>query len=274
MAIPIRSPGEIDEIALASQTCARILRTVAARCVPGAVTRDLDALAAELMSRAGAAPLFLGYGQTDQRPAFSGAICVSINDELVHGLPGDRLVREGDVVSLDMGLTRNGWCADCATTVLVPPVADAHAALRAAVVEVLRAAHLALAPGARWSEIVNACGAAAHRSRIRLIEPYAGHGVGRSLHEPPRAPLLNTCDGSTLAPHEDFTLRPGMVLTIEPIGVRGSPETVTAPDGWTVLSKHRHVGCHEERMVAIVRGGCRALTASLDHHAASLEMAD
>ena len=273
MAIPIRSPREIDEIARAAEVCAQVLAQIASRCVPGVVTGELDSLASALVKTAGAMPLFKGYGASDRRPAFPASICVSINQELVHGVPGERLIREGDVVSLDLGLSLRGWCADCATTVLVPPVSNEHRALHDAVGDVLRAASNAMAPGARWSDVVGASGSLASQRGIRLVEPYAGHGVGRSLHEPPRAPLINAVSGRSLPEAEDFVLRPGMVLTIEPIGVHGSGSTVTAPDEWTVLAEDGAIGCHEERMVAIVRGGCRALTASLDDLAAGVAKA-
>lgn len=267
MAIPIRSPREIDAISRSAECCARVLKEVAARCVPGAITADLDRVAERAIRSAGARPIFRGYGATATRPAFTGSMCVSINEELVHGVPGERLVRPGDVVSLDVGLELDGWCADCATTVLVDTVDPKSERLRRDVLDVLHAAMVAMHPGVRWSQVVAGAGRVAAERGIRLVEPYAGHGVGRSLHEPPRAPLLNATAGSVLPESEDFVLRPGMVLTLEPIGVRGSGGTVTAPDGWTVLASDRAIGCHEERMVAIVRGGCRALTSSLERGA-------
>jgi methionyl aminopeptidase len=267
MAIPIRSPREIGAIARSAGCCERVLLEVASHCVEGAITADLDRIADAAIRREAARPIFRGYGATVSRAAFTGAMCVSINEELVHGVPGERLVRPGDVVSLDVGLELDGWCADCATTVLVDTVDPKSERLRRDVLDVLHAAMDAMRPGVRWSQVVAGAGRVAAERGIRLVEPYAGHGVGRSLHEPPRAPLLNTSGGSSLRDEEDFVLRPGMVLTIEPIGVRGSGQTVTAPDGWTVLASDRAIGCHEERMVAIVRGGCRALTSSLERGA-------
>lgn len=264
MAIPIRSPAEIDAIARAAEACASILRLVASRCVVDAVTDELDALADAEIARIGAEAIFKGYRAGDGRAPFTGCMCVSINEELVHGVPGERLVRPGDVVSLDLGLKLGGWCADCAITVLIDPVSPANRALHHDVLRVLESAVGAMAPGALWSEVVHGCAHLAGDLGLRLIEPYAGHGVGRDLHEPPRAPLLNR-DAGALAPEQDFVLRPGMVLTVEPIGIRGTGETIGADDGWTVLARDRAIGCHEERMVAIVRGGNRALTASLGH---------
>ncbi|MBX3367204.1 MAG: type I methionyl aminopeptidase [Phycisphaeraceae bacterium] len=258
MAIHLRSDSEIDALARAGRACWAALDRIASACVPGCITRDLDAIARDEIKRAGASPLFLGHKGPDGRPPFPGHLCVSINNELVHGIPGERLLRPGDVVSVDLGLTLDGWCADAARTVLIDPVPDHHRELHARTLEILKLAITMMEPGIAWSTIVQAVAKAVGETDTRLVEPYAGHGIGRALHEPPRAPLLNA--GSPLSPNEDFILRPGMVLTVEPILVRGNAKTITGSDGWTVLAAVNAVGCHEERMVAIVRGGYRMLT--------------
>lgn len=263
MAIPLRSPRDIDGLGRAGAACWSILDALVARCVPGVATWELDALAADLLAKSNAESLFLGY-RGPAGPAFPGHICVSINEELVHGIPGDRLVRPGDVVSIDLGLRLGGWCADAARTVLVPPVPEAAATLHTGVRSILSEVIDAMRPGIAWSEIVRLAASGAQRAGIRLIEPYAGHGIGRTLHEKPRAPFLNAgFDGEPpeLGEREDFVLRPGMVLAVEPIGVAGSEETLGLDDGWTVVARDRSIGCHEERTVAIVRGGRRVLTA-------------
>lgn len=262
MAIPLRSESEIDAIARAGRACWHALDRIACACLAGCITRDLDAIACEEIQRAGATPLFLGHKGPDGRPPFPGHLCVSINNELVHGIPGERLLRPGDVVSIDLGLTLDGWCADAARTLLIEPVPDQHRDLHARTIEILNLAISMMEPGIAWSAIVQAVAQAVGEADVRLVEPYAGHGIGRALHEPPRAPLLNTDarTRSSLSESEDFVLRPGMVLTVEPILVRGNAQTLTASDGWTVLAADNAVGCHEERMVAIVRGGHRMLT--------------
>ncbi len=264
MPIPLRSPEEIDALARAGEACAAILDRLVEACVPGIMTAELDAIASEQIRRAGATPLFLNYNGPGGRKPFPGCVCVSINDELVHGIPGERLIRSGDVVSIDLGLRLDGWCADAARTVLMPPIADEHAAMHTHLLSMLAHATSLMVPGVAWSEVVQAVGEIAGARGYTLIEPYAGHGIGRSLHEPPRAPLRNTPAASRggLSPADDFVLRPGMVLTIEPILVRGTGSTRLASDGWTVLATDRAIGCHEERMVAIVRGGSRMLTAA------------
>ncbi len=264
MAIPLRSPDEIECLSRAGRLCWSILDQLADACRAGVMTRDLDALASSAISQAGAQPLFLGYRAHDGRTPFPASVCVSINEELVHGIPGERLLRAGDVVSIDLGLSLDGWCADAARTVLIPPVTHEHATLHAGLLDLLAATIASMAPGLRWSEIVAAAGERARETGLTLVEPYAGHGIGRALHEPPRAPLLNAApdQAQSLPAAQDFVLRPGMVLTVEPIAVRGSGSALTASDGWTVLAADRAVGCHEERMVAIVRGGSRMLTAA------------
>lgn len=262
MAIHLRSDCEIDALERAGRACWAALDRIANACVPGRITRDLDTIAREEILRAGATPLFLGHKGPDGRPPFPGHLCVSINNELVHGIPGERLLRPGDVVSIDLGLTLDGWCADAARTLLIEPVPDHHRELHDRTLQILELAISLMEPGIAWSAIVQIVAQAVGDADMRLIEPYAGHGIGRALHEPPRLPLLNASPrvGSLLSPNEDFILRPGMVLTVEPILVRGNARTITGSDGWTVLAADNAVGCHEERMVAIVRGGYRMLT--------------
>lgn len=264
MAIPLRSPDEIEGLSRAGALCWSILDRLVSACRAGVMTAQIDGLARREVERAGAVPLFPGYAGHDGRRPFPTCVCVSINEELVHGIPGERLIRAGDVVSIDLGLSFAGWCADAARTVLVEPVRDEHGALHAGLLEVLGLAIERVGPGVRWSEVVQAVGERARERGLTLVEPYAGHGIGRALHEPPRAPLLNPVEsgGGPLALSQDFVLRPGMVLTVEPIVVRGRGTTITATDGWTVLASDRAIGCHEERMVAIVRGGSRMLTAA------------
>lgn len=264
MAIPLRSPDEIECLSRAGRLCWSILNQLAESCCAGVMTRDLDALASNAITHAGAQPLFLGYSAHDGRNPFPACVCVSINEELVHGIPGERLIRPGDVVSIDLGLKLDGWCADAARTVLVGPARAEHAAMHAGLSEILEVATTRMRPGVAWSAIVQAVGERTRQLGLTLVEPYAGHGIGRALHEPPRAPLLNPVEsaGNALAPSQDFVLRPGMVLTVEPIVVRGAGTTLNASDGWTVLAADRATGCHEERMVAIVRGGSRMLTAA------------
>jgi methionyl aminopeptidase len=264
MPIPIRSPREINAMAEAGRIAWSVLGTLAKACTPGARTGDLDALALELITRAGAQSLFMGYQGPAATP-FPAHVCISINEELVHGIPGDRLIRPGDAVKIDVGIRSQGWCADCARTILIPPVSADASRLHTATLACLERAIALAAPGVSWSSIVSEVAAVAHSSRIALVEPYAGHGVGRELHEPPRAPLLTPRPGGDppqLPPAQDFILRPGMCIAIEPIGVLGSNQTLGLDDGWTVVAADRSLGSHEERTVAIVPGGCRILTAS------------
>lgn len=263
MPIPIRAPREINAMAEAGRIAWSVLGTLADACTPGVRTGDLDALALELITRAGADSLFMGYQGPASTP-FPAHVCISINEELVHGIPGDRLIRPADVVKIDVGIRFRGWCADCARTILVPPITPDAARLHAATRASLDRAIALAAPGVAWSSIVKEIAAIAHAHHISLVEPYAGHGVGRALHEPPRAPLLAPGPGGELPqlpPEQDFILRPGMCIAIEPIGVLGANQTLGLDDGWTVVAADRSLGSHEERTVAIVPGGCRILTA-------------
>ncbi len=253
MAIPIKTPGEIAAMRSSGRLAWSIIEEVAKGCRVGVTSRELDALARQCIARAGAEPLLLGYTSADNVP-FPGASCICINEEVVHAVPSDRIVREGDVVTIDVAVRDTaGWCADAATSLIVGanPRADRLVQLGK---HVLNAAIAAASPGVRWSQVATAAKQAVGDG-FTLVPGYCGHGIGRSMHEHPRA-----CFGS-VKPADDFRLLPGMVITLEPIVVEGNPELVTLDDGWTVVTANRAWAVHEERTIAITRTGAQLLTA-------------
>lgn len=257
-----RNADDIDGIARAARCASSILRTLVRESRPGASTADLDASARGMIARAGAEALFLGY-RDEAGPPFPGAICACINDEVVHAPPSARRLAPGDVLTLDLGLRLDGWCADTARTVRIPgeppdPEADA---LVSAVERVLETAIAMIAPRVRWSTIALAMESAAAAASCGIVTQYIGHGIGRRLHEPPRAPAFWTgYDGP------DFTLQPGMVLAIEPILTRPAPATgfrtpvLLAEDGWTVRTADGSLAAHAEDMVVVTETGGTVLT--------------
>jgi len=257
MAIPIKSPAEIDAMARAAKVAWRIVGEGLDAARAGVTTAEIDDLVTRRIADAGALPIFQGY-RMGASPAFPASCCICLNEEVVHGIPGPRLLRDGDLLTVDVGLSIEGWCADAASSRVVGENADE--AVLAMVGEVRAAvddACAAMATGVRWSSIVEILETRAAAGGWRLVPSFPGHGIGRSLHEPPKA--WTAPDGER-APR-DFVLRPGMVLTLEPIAVLGEPEIVGLDDGWTVVTRDRAWACHEERMIAITRGGPRALTA-------------
>lgn len=216
----------------------------------------------------GASPLFLGHPSADGGSPFPACTCISVNDEIVHGIPGKRTVRDGDLVSIDCGVTLNGWCSDSAITVPVGRV-DIRSLGLLDVAERMLASAIAMAePGVRWSEVAAEMQTLALDAGHGLVVEYVGHGIGRSLHEAPQVP---NCLSAAFVKRSDFTLRPGMVLAIEPmialhgcgVDTDGYPlgvETRRLKDGWTVVAADGSPSVHVEHTVAITRRGCEVLS--------------
>ncbi len=223
---------------ISGRVTARVLDAVVRHVRPGVTTRELDEVAREELARAGAVSAFLGYR------GFPAHICVSVNDEVVHGIPGDRQIREGDVVSIDCGVQLDGWYGDSARTVIAG-VGDAAAlrliraaedALAAAVAQAVEGAHVGDI-GAAIEEAVRAAG-------FSVVREFVGHGIGRALHEEPQVPNFGVRG-------QGPRLRAGMTLAIEPmVNERGSAVRVD-PDGWTVRTCDGGRSAHVEHTVVV-----------------------
>jgi len=261
MPIPIKAPGEVAHLREAGLLLARTLRALADAARPGVTTRELADLAHALFTAAGAIPILRGYA-VDGAPAFPASASFCVNDEVVHAVPSDRLLRPGDILTIDAALSTadahgTRRCADAATTIGIGPPDPRRARVAAAAATALAAALAHLRPGVRWSTVSEAVGASARATGCLLLPGFAGHGIGLALHEPPRLPFDHP-----LPPAVDLTLRPGMVLTIEPILIEGSAAlpVVTLDDAWTVLTADRSPAAHEERTILITRTGHEVLT--------------
>jgi len=216
--------------------------------VPGVQTRELDRLARSEIKSRGAVPSFLGYR------GYPAAICVSINEEVVHGIPGDRAIEDGDLVSMDLGAIVNGLHGDAAVTVLAgngtPTVADLLTATAAA----LEAGVEAARPGNHVGDISAAVEGSVRSKGFGVVREYVGHGIGRNLHEPPHVPNIGP-------PGQGLRLKPGMTLAIEPMINLGGWKTKTLDDGWTVVTADGAPSAHFEHTVAITEEGPVILTA-------------
>jgi len=233
------------------------LRSASAFCVAGARTRELDAAAAEVIRSAGATALFLNYPSFLAGEGFPGHICVSVNEEVVHGVPGSRVLCDGDLVTIDCGVMLDGWCADAAVTVPVGPCSRDHSRLLTTTGDILDAAIEMARPGRRWSQIAKVMEEIAECSGYGVVEEYVGHGIGRSLHELPQAPAFLS---RSFERNHDFVLAEGMTLAVEPMLTLGCPATRTLQDGWTVITADRMAACHVEHTIAITRYGSDVLT--------------
>lgn len=257
--IPIRSAAQVDKLRLAGRLLASIMTKCRGACIIGATTADVDAVAAREIRRAGAESLFQWYPEYQPGTGFPACTCISVNDEVVHGIPGDRIIRDGDLLSIDCGLRLGGWCADCAVSIPIGTVAPEVSRLQATTKGILLEAIRLIRPGRRWSDIAHRMQQMAENESIRygIVREYVGHGIGRKLHEAPKVPGFVSNDYL----HEDFRLKAGMVLAIEPMLSLGTGATRVLRDGWTVVTADRSVAAHEEHTVVVTPNGAEILTA-------------
>jgi methionyl aminopeptidase len=243
----LKLPAEVDAMAASGALLAGVLDDLAAAVAVGVSTRDLDGLAREAIRAGGGEPSFLGYR------GFPGAICASVNDLVVHGIPGPRPLADGDVVSLDVGVTLDGWVTDAARTVIVGEGSPHDRRLVTAGERALAEALDACRVGNMVGDIGAAVQARAAAERVGVFPSLIGHGVGRSLHEEPQVPNVGR-------PGQGIHLRPGLVIAVEPMLTLGRPAVRLAPDGWSVFTIDGARATHAEVTVAIGEDGPRVLT--------------
>jgi methionyl aminopeptidase len=222
---------------------------------PGVTTGELDAVAVRALAQRGARSNFKGYAPHPRLRPYPGVICASVNDEIVHGIPGKRVLKAGDIVSIDLGAIVEGWHGDSAITLPVGAVSDEAARLLAVTQEALQRGVAQAQPGNRVGDISRAVQQYVESESCSVVREYVGHGIGRALHEEPSVP--NYRDPRQPGPR----LRPGMVICIEPMVSAGVAETRALPDGWTVVTADGSLAAHFEHMVAITEGGPEVLTA-------------
>lgn len=250
----IRDDHELEGLRRSGRAAAEILAEVAAAAVPGVSTAELDARARAAMTERGA------RSAPETTYAFPGAICLSVNEEVVHGVPGRRRLVAGDLLKVDVTIELDGWITDTARSVIVG-VADARARrLVACAHAAFRAALDAARAGRPVRAIGRAVDAETRRRGFRVVRELCGHGVGRRLHEDPEVPNFED-------PHQRDLLAEGMVMAIEPILSAGSGRIVTAPDGWTIRTRDGALAAHHEHTVVITAARPLVLTA-LDADAA------
>jgi methionyl aminopeptidase len=254
MAIQYRSRTEIESIRRAGQVVMEILELLRAATRPGVTTGELDALAARELKARGATSNFKDYTPSKRIPPFPGVICASVNNEIVHGIPGKRVLKEGDIIAIDFGAIVDGWHGDSAITVPVGKVSTQAQRLldvtRAALWKGIAAAR----PGARVLDISRTVQEYVESQGFSMVERYGGHGIGRELHEDPFIP--NRTDERMPNPQ----LRPGMVICIEPMVNIGKPGTKELSDHWTVVTADGSLSAHFEHTVAITTGDPLVLT--------------
>jgi methionyl aminopeptidase len=246
--IHLKSRAELAGMRAASAVDREVLDEVARAAVAGVTTAELDRLARSRTRERGAEPAFLGYH------GYPASLCVSVNDEVVHGIPSpSRRLAEGDVVGLDFGAVLAGWYGDAAVTVPVGRVAPATARLVEAGREALARAIAAAIPGATTGDVGAAVQGHVEAQGYSVVRDFVGHGIGRRLHEPPHLPNFGR-------PGTGTRLVPGMVLAIEPMLNAGGPEVEQLDDGWTAVTADGSLSVHFEHTVAVTENGPEILT--------------
>jgi methionyl aminopeptidase len=253
--IQIKTDDEIVLMRAAGLVLGRTLEALAAAVAPGVTTGELDALAESTIRSAGAVPSFLGYRPHPSIPPFPGSICASVNDEIVHGIPGQRVLRDGDIVSIDCGAILAGWHGDAAVTVGVGTVSEtARELMRVTETSMWHGLAAARLDG-RLTDISHAVESYARsQGDYGVVEEYGGHGIGTEMHQEPH--LLNYG-----RPGRGPTLRKGLALAVEPMLTTGSRHTQELDDGWTVSTVDGGLSAHFEHTVAVTERGPWVLTA-------------
>lgn len=253
--IELRTPAEIDEMREAGRIVARALKAVEEAAAVGVTLTELDAVAKDVIFGAGATSPFLNYHPDWAPTPFPGVICASVNDAVVHGIPTDQRLEDGDLVSIDCGAVLKGWAADSATSFVVgtprPEDLDLIATTRAALDAGIAAAQV----GGRLGDISAAIGRVARKAKVGNLEDHGGHGIGREMHGEPFVPN----DGRA---RKGMELKAGLVLALEPMFIHGGSGRYTyGDDGWTLYSRSRQRAAHVEHTIALTDDGPRILTA-------------
>lgn len=245
--IIVKSHEELEKMRRVGRITAQVCEALAGKVSPGVTTAEIDRCAAALIAKLGARSAFLGYR------GFPASVCVSINEEVVHGVPGLRRIRMGDIVSLDVGVELDGFFGDMATTVMVGVVDPDVIRLVTVARQALSAGIGKAQVGNRLSDISAAIEAVATGAGFSVVRDFVGHGIGRAMHEDPQIPNFGP-------PGRGPVLREGMTLAIEPMLNMGGAEVAIQEDRWTVVTRDRHPSAHVEHTVLVGEHGAEVLT--------------
>jgi methionyl aminopeptidase len=248
VAVVLKSPQEIEKMGRAGRIVHEVLELVRSKVKPGVTTYDLEKAAVARLKDLGVKAAFKGY------QGYPCVLCTSVNSEVVHGIPSPkRVLKAGDIVSVDFGVVVDGYYGDAAVTIPVGAI-DADAARLLKVTEAsLQAGIAAVRPGATLGDVGAAVQGVVEREGFSVVRDFVGHGIGANMHEDPQVPNFG-------APGQGMKLRTGMVIAIEPMVNAGKPEVMVLPDGWTAVAKDGSMSAHFEHTVAVTADGARILT--------------
>jgi methionyl aminopeptidase len=253
--IELKTPAELDAIEAAGAVVGSVLTALSKQAAVGVSPFELDAIAADLIAEAGAKPTFLGYLPGFAATPYPGVICASVNDAVVHAIPNRTPLRDGDLLSVDLAVHLDGWCADAAFSTVVGQARDGDRQLIETAERALQAGIAAAKPGARLGDIAHAIGVVGRAAGYGLLANHGGHGVGRSMHEAPFVPN----EGRR---RRGLRLAPGLVLALEPMLLAGGRDDYRLDqDGWTLRTSDGSRAAHAEHTIAVTAVGPRVLTA-------------
>ncbi|MBI4771662.1 MAG: type I methionyl aminopeptidase [Chloroflexi bacterium] len=252
--IPLKGPGAIARMRESGRLVAEVFELLGRNVQPGVTLKELDNRVAAHLKQRGAQALYKGYrGNPADHPPFPGVICASVNEEICHGLPDGRTLKEGDIVGIDIGLRYGDYCGDACVTFAVGQISPQAARLLEVTRECLRLGIEAARPGGYLHDIGAAIQRYANRQGCSVVREWGGHGIGKQLHEEPSVPHVRVRG-------RGVQLRPGMVFTIEPMINAGRPAWLLLDDGWTVITKDGSLSAQFEHTIAITAHGAEILT--------------
>jgi methionyl aminopeptidase len=256
MPIILKSRRDIEMMRRAGVVVREILRKMHQAMKPGVTTGELDELAGEEMRKADAISSSRFFPTYKEGEGYPGYTCISVNEEVIHGIPGPRRLKDGDIVSIDVNVFLNGWVADSAWTFPVGPVSSKAQKLMDVTRQTLELAIANARPERRWSDIARLMQYHVEQAGFNVVREFVGHGVGRSMHEDPKVPNFVSSEQM----RGDFKLRPGMTIAVEPMVVAGRRDVVLLEDEWTIVTEDRELAAHFEHTLAVTESGVEILT--------------
>lgn len=256
MPIVIKTRREIEMMRRAGQVGCEILAKMREAVAPGVTTGQLNEIARVELEKAGGVGLSKNYPTYKPGEGYPAETCISVNDEVVHGIPSNRQLKDGDIVTLDLALMVGGYCADTATTVPVGNITPQRQKLLNVTKETLAVAINHMKPGRKWTDIARLMQYHVEQAGFSVVREFVGHGIGRSMHEEPKVANFVTAEQL----RGDFKLRPGMTLAVEPMVVMGKRDVELKSDNWTVVTKDGSFAAHFEHTVAVTESGADILT--------------
>jgi methionyl aminopeptidase len=257
MKISLKSRRDIELMRAAGRVVFRALNRAREMARAGMTTLELDRIVYDTYTSAGGQGLFKWYPTYEPGKGFPGNTCISINDEVVHGIPGNRTLKDGDVVSIDCGIRLGGYCGDSATTVAIGAVAPDAQRLMDVTQETLALAIREIRPGRKWSDIARKMQEYVEQNGMSCVREFVGHGIGTHMHEDPKVPNFVS---DQFKKRGDFYLQAGMIIAVEPMVVLGKSDVQVLDDHWTVVTKDNTPAAHFEHTVAVTPTGADVLT--------------